>query len=174
MQTMGQELETGVKLIKSTIANLENNVLKAGKNVDKKTISVVSRLMQLLEKTINVVDAIAKKTASTNENILELSQYLYLLRTPGEIIILRTRPEHVALTFNSKENYVSLKTRNASLTISPNSVALKARGVEFSISPLTIENFDKRRDELRILLRELEKTIYRRLVPLVEVKVAKK
>ncbi|MEM4490323.1 MAG: hypothetical protein QXK41_04110, partial [Desulfurococcaceae archaeon] len=104
MQTMGQELETGVKLIKSTIANLENNVLKAGKNVDKKTISVVSRLMQLLEKTINVVDAIAKKTASINENILELSQYLYLLRTPGEIIILRTRPEHVALTFNSKEN----------------------------------------------------------------------
>ncbi|MEM4490793.1 MAG: hypothetical protein QXK41_06530, partial [Desulfurococcaceae archaeon] len=112
--------------------------------------------------------------ASINENILELSQYLYLLRTPGEIIILRTRPEHVALTFNSKENYVSLKTRNASLTISPNSVALKARGVEFSISPLTIENFDKRRDELRILLRELEKTIYRRLVPLVEAKVAKK
>lgn len=174
MQTIGQGLETCIKILKSTITSLENNVLKAGKNIDKKTISVVSRLTQLLEKTVDVVDVIARKTININENIYELSPYLYLLRAPEEIIILRTRPEHIALAFNSKENTVSLKTRSASLTIAPNTVVLKARGAAFTISPLNVENFDKRRDELRILLREFEKALYRRLAPFVEAKVAKK
>jgi hypothetical protein len=174
MQTIGQELETCIKVLRSTITNLENNVIKAGRDVDKKTISVVSRLTLMLEKTVNLVDVVAKKTTGISENIVELSPYLYLLKTPDEIILLRTRPEHVALTFNPKENSVSMKLRNSALTVTPNSLTLKVGGLAFNISPLTIENFSERRDELRILLRDFEKTLYRRLMPLVEQKVAKK
>lgn len=174
MEQSYKSIETGIKIIKSTIATLESNVLKGGEGVDKKTISLASRIIQLLEKVATIFEYLSKKTEESSGSVTELTQNVYLFRTPREIVLLKTKPEHVVLVYNYEENSVALKSRMGRLEFTPNSIVVESRGVSLKISPLTATVLSEHRDEMRIILKYFEKIVYNKLLPCIEKRIMKK
>jgi hypothetical protein len=173
-QQIEHGLQAGLKILKSTISVIESKVLKGGEEVDKRTMGVASRLVELLEKVASMIDILMKKVPSQQSGILELSPNFYIFQGPDSTIILRTRPEHVAVIISPRDDAVSIKTRRGVLTVSPKSIVLASRGRTFEVAPIEPEVLDKMRDELRTLLKLYEKVVYRRLHPYVERFIAKK
>jgi hypothetical protein len=167
-------LQTGLKILKSTISVIESKVLKGGEEVDKRTMGVASRLVELLERVAAMIDILMKKVPSQQGSILELSSNFYIFQSLDSTIILRTRPEHVAVIISLRDDAVSIKTRRSVLTVSPKSIVLTSRGKAIEVTPIEPETLDKMRDELRTLLKLYEKVVYRRLHPYVERFIAKK
>jgi hypothetical protein len=171
--TLVQGFEVGLKTLRSFIANIRSNVLKS-EEVDKKTLAVVSRLVELLEKTESALDALAKKLEGEERGFVELSSYFYVFRAGGDVILLRTRPEHVVISINLENKTVTIKTRKGSISVASNGFSASARGISLEITPTTPEGFIERRDELRAVLGVLEKSIYRRLISYIEQKTIRK
>ncbi|MCC6054631.1 MAG: hypothetical protein LM589_04895 [Thermosphaera sp.] len=171
--TLVQGFEVGLKTLRSFIANIRSNVLKS-EEVDKKTLAVVSRLVELLEKTESALDALAKKLEGGERGFVELSSYFYVFKAGGDVILLRTRPEHIVISINLENKTVTIKTRKGSISVASNGFSARARGISLEITPATPEGFIERRDELRAVLGVLEKSIYRRLISYIEQKTIRK
>ncbi|MEM4717624.1 MAG: hypothetical protein QXE81_02555 [Desulfurococcaceae archaeon] len=174
MEQPYKSLETSIKIIKSIITALEKNVIKAGEGVDKKTISLTSRIIQLLEKISIIYDNLLKRVEEVSDNVIELTQNIYLFRTPREIVLLNTKPEHVALVYNHEENSISLRSRVGRLEFTSNSMIVESRGISLKISPLVATTLSKHKDEMRIVLKYFEKIVYNKLLPSVEKRIVKK
>ena len=178
MLTISRGLEASIEVLRTALQNIENNVVKTRREgeVDKKTISMASRLIELLEKMIRLLEVTGKRVQALSENqgIVTLSQYMYAFQAQNEVVVIKTRPEYVALVYNSEKNSVSLKTKRSILTITPSSLTISTRGVSINVSPLNREQFMSKRDELRIALKTFEKVVYKKLLPYIEQHVSKK
>lgn len=174
MSSLFQGLEAGIRVLRTAIHSVESNVIRSRREtVDKKTASVASRLVELLEKIAHLLDTLSKRIQHVEDKLVIISQYTYVFRTPKEIVLVRTRPEHVVLALDLEGNAVSLKTRSAALSISPSALIISIRGKLINISPLNEDQFTSKRDELRAVLKTLEKTVYRKLLPFIEQKLQK-
>ncbi|MEM4481355.1 MAG: hypothetical protein QXK88_04630 [Desulfurococcaceae archaeon] len=175
MPTTSQGLEVGAKLLKNAALNIESYVLKSPKGkLDEKTLSVVSRLKELLERLANALEAVAKAVGSTDRDIVALSQYTYVYRTNSRVVLTRNKPEYVALSYDAQDNAVSLKVRDTNLTLSQKSISVSYRGISATVDAYSADQLKERRDELRVALNALERTAYGRLIPFLEQKVIKK
>lgn len=175
MPTLSQGLEESARLVRNVVNTIENNIIKSQREiVDKKTISTVVRLLDLLDKVAYLFENIAKKVGASEEDVVTLSNYTYLFRSQKEIALLRTRPEYVILAYDWEASAVSFKVKSNMLTISPSMIEVNSRGVSFKIDPLRGDQFIGRRDELRIILKIFEKALYRKLLPYIEQKIVKK
>lgn len=169
-----QGLELTVKTLDSVVTSIRNNVLRSEGAIDKKAIGAVARLVELLEKTASTLEALSKKLVEVKGDFVEISPFFYLFKAGNNIVLLRTKPEHIALSFNLDSKTISIKTRQGELSVSQSGLIVKARGIAFEITPFTPEGFNARKDELRILLGIFEKSVYKRLIPNVEQKALKR
>jgi len=174
VSSLSQGLEAGIRVLKTAVQSIESNIIRSRKEtVDKKTVSVASRLVELLEKTMRLLDVLSRRIQHVEDGLVTISNYTYIFRTSKEVVLVRTRPEHVVLSLDLESNAVSLKTRDATLSVSPNSLTISIRSKLVKISPLSEEQFTSKRDELRMALKTIEKAVYRRLLPLIEQKLQK-
>jgi len=171
-----QVLENGPRIIKAAINNLESTIKKAHKEgVDKKTISTVARLINLLEKIAYLFETVSKRLEKSDREIITLSPYTYVFKVRDEVILLRSRPEHVTLILNQSNNTVSLKTRNFTFAVTPGTLSISVRGKPtISVELVNREQLMLRKDELRTALNLIEKTMYRRLISYLEQRIAKR
>lgn len=175
MLTIPQGLEAGAKLLRGAISSIESNVNRALKErVDEKTLSVISRLRELLESLSDALESVAKSISSADQEIIVLSQYTYAFRADSEVVLMRGRPEYIAIAYNASDNTISLKARNKKLTLSQNFMAVHSRGLSIVINAYSVDQVSEKVDELRAALKAIESTVYRRLLPLIERRVIKK
>lgn len=174
MSSLSQGLEAGIKVLRTAIHSVENNVIRSRKEtVDKKTVSIASRLVELLEKIVHLLDTLSRRMQHVEEGLVVISHYTYIFRTHKEIVLIKTRPEHIVLALDLEGNAVSLKTRGAALSISPSTLIVHIRNKSINISPLSGDQFASKKDELRMALKTLEKAFYRKLLPFIEQKLQK-
>lgn len=174
VSTLSQGLEAGARVLRMVVSNLENNILKARKeSADKKTLSIVARLVKLLEKITHLLDDLNKKVQRQDRDFIVLSQYTYIFKYQNGVMLIRSRPEHVILAYDHDSNTVSLKSRGLTFTISPSALLVNIRGRSITIDPISEDQFAIKREELRTALNMIEKITYRRLVPYLEHKVVR-
>lgn len=172
MVNLQQDIDSSTRILRSLVTNIENNIMRG--EIDKKTMSVASRIAQLLSKIADALDALAKKVPESQEGAIELVSHAYLVRTPSGYVLIKTKPEHIALSFDRGGNTLSLKSRMGSMVVSLNSINISSRGLNINISSLTSDQLSRNRDELRILLKHFEKIVYNRLIPLIEQRIVRR
>jgi len=104
-----QGLELTVKTLDSVATSIRNNVLRSEGAIDKKAIGAVARLVELLEKTASTLEALSKKLVEVKGDFVEISPFFYLFKAGNNIVLLRTKPEHIALSFNLDSKQSLLK-----------------------------------------------------------------
>lgn len=172
MTSLQQNIDSSIRVLRSLAMNIENSIIRG--EADRKTMSVASRIVQLVGRVAEALETLVRKLPESQGGVIELVNYSYLVKSPTGFILVKTRPEHIVLTYDDNKRTLSLKSRIGSMTISTNSINISSRGLVIDISPITIEKLSSNRDELRILLKHFEKIVYNRLVPLVEQRIVKR
>lgn len=168
------ELENGVRVLNAAISSLKSTVSRVGKGGDEKTLSVISRIVVLMEKTASTLSLLSGYLGSLSSDVSHLAPYTYIFRAQDEVILLRSRPEHVIISVSSSKSEVSIKTRKGEFHVTPGSVRLKARGISVELDLRDFDSISKRRSEVSSILGVFEKTLYRRIVPHIERLVKKR
>lgn len=159
------ELESGVRVLNSAISNLKTTVSKAGRGGDEKTVSVISRIVELLEKTASTLLTLSGYIGSLSGDMSVLAPYTYVFRAQDEVVLLRTRPEHVVISISGSKSEVTIKTRKGELRVTPSNVGLRARGVSVELDLRDFDSIRNSRSEVSAILGVFEETLYRRVIP---------
>ncbi|MEM0249965.1 MAG: hypothetical protein QXG15_04160, partial [Desulfurococcaceae archaeon] len=82
MSSLSQGLEAGIRVLKTAVQSIESNIIRSRKEtVDKKTVSVASRLVELLEKTMRLLDVLSRRIQHVEDGLVTISNYTYIFRT---------------------------------------------------------------------------------------------
>ncbi|MEM4903602.1 MAG: hypothetical protein QXL28_01325, partial [Desulfurococcaceae archaeon] len=91
MSSLSQGLEAGIRVLKTAVQSIESNIIRSRKEtVDKKTVSVASRLVELLEKTMRLLDVLSRRIQHVEDGLVTISNYTYIFRTSKEVVLVRT------------------------------------------------------------------------------------
>ena len=158
--------EHGVSLIKHAVASLRG-LVSEGK-LDEKTASLVARLIKLLERVSSTIALIASKVELSEKNALALAPYTYVYRVGSEVILMRSKPEYTAIIIDSEKPEVSVKTREAYISVTTSIIKARGRGIKIETEIKDVAGLTSAREVLRAVLGVLEKRIETRLAPYIE------
>jgi hypothetical protein len=161
---LNASIKLGVNTLKSSASIIRKNVIESGRGEENpRVISLATRIILLLEKMADVLESISQRVSSAPE-VVHLAPYTYIFQGErDEIVIMRTRPEHVVISVNSADNTVSLKSRRGVLEVSTNSLKIRARGVNIVLDLTSREQYEEKLSEIRNTLKIFESIVTRRL-----------
>lgn len=162
-------IERAVRVLSDISQGIRGRVVRS-RELDAKTINVASQLAGLVEGISGGLRTLEGKLKASGsvEGVSRISPYTYLVVDGERVIVLRSRPEYMVLSIESKGSSISIKTRNSAISIKPDSISITARGVSVEVNPFSVEDYQVKREELRKALKSIDRVVNQRLIQVVE------
>lgn len=175
MSSLLTSIDRTIGSLNTLSQNIRSRILE-NQELNVKVASVAASMRELVDSIAVGILQLKKylETVNIQEGVAKLAPFTYLVVREDKIILLRSRPEYVALSLEPQSNVVEVKSRESLITIAPGRIALRAGGISVEIDPLNPSDYQARRNELRNLLRHLGKTVGFRFTLLVEQYVGRK
>lgn len=169
MSSTSSEFGTALEAINIAINNLKKSMHVAGKSRENvKVVSLVSRLIEFLESTARILKLLSDKVSFSGNGINVLAPYTYILRAGDELVVMRSRPEHVIVTIKANTRELAIKTRHGKLVLTPRELQVQTKGFNVTASLEDFESIKKSFHELSSALKNFEVVMYRRFIPYFE------
>jgi DNA integrity scanning protein DisA with diadenylate cyclase activity len=162
---IAETLKSGVSILRDTTSRIRTGVFGAKRGEENpKVLSLAARVVLLLEELARILESISQRASLTPSEIIQVAPYTYIFKVSNEeVVVTRTRPEHVVLSVNTTNRVVSIKTRKGLIEISPEFLRVKSRRVNVAINPADREQYRDKLNEVKNSLKIFEIILSRRL-----------
>ncbi|MFZ8791755.1 MAG: hypothetical protein ACO2OS_05745 [Thermosphaera aggregans] len=153
---------------------IASSVLKESGKMNPKTVSLVSRVKEDVERLGKLVKALGERAQSMQEGGgVRLAPYFYAYALKNQVVIAKASPRRFMISFNTEAGEVSVSTNRFKASISPGRIKIVSRGFSVEFNPYSRDDYVEKYNEIKYLVNELESVFNQKLIQSLNVKLGK-
>ncbi|GEM_PF-1926895 len=152
---------------------IEDRVLSQAEKLKAETISLVSRVRDLLSKLSEVMGGLADKIGDKvgDEGVYSLGKYLYIVFHKNGFVLVRTRPFYLVLSYDKNSGKLSVKSKNIVADITSSEFNAVFLAVKASIKIDNVKDYISQQNELRYIMKKFGRIVEQYLIPIIEARL---
>ncbi len=150
---------------------VDERVLSKAAQLKPSIISIAQRIYDLTTYLSAIFNGLTEKIGVEERAVMSIGPHLYLAFTDDKVVLIRSRPYSIVISYDKDKDEIMVKTRNGYAVFSPGRILLQKLNMKIEFDPTDVNEITNKYPEIRYLLRFIGKIIEFTLVPLLEKRI---
>lgn len=175
MTSVSSGLLIASETLLSIAEKITSNVLKESGKMNRKVVSLVSRVREDVEMLGKLVKALGEKAQllqGGGEGI-KLAPYLYAYALKNQVVFAKASPRRFMVSFSPENREVWVSAGRFKALFSPGRIKVISKGFSVEFDPYNRGDYVEKYNDIKFLVDELETVVNKKLIQSLNVKLGK-